>query len=87
MLTSFDFKLDLIENIADNVDRTRDRMAQQTSQITVVDRKDRTFGIHQWSDSIKNQNGLIFVHLYTGYWMVILLLFVAIVVVASIPKY
>lgn len=56
---------DLIENIADNVDRTRDRMAQQTSQITVVDRKDRTF----------------------GYWMVILLLFVAIVVVASIPKY
>lgn len=47
MLTRFDFKLDLIENIADNVDRTRDRMAQQTSQITVVDRKDRTFGIHQ----------------------------------------
>ncbi|XP_046635335.1 syntaxin-8-like [Daphnia pulicaria] len=56
---------DLIENIADNVDRTRDRMAQQTSTITVVDRKDRTF----------------------GYWMVILLLFVAIVVVASIPKH
>ncbi|XP_057370343.1 syntaxin-8-like [Daphnia carinata] len=56
---------DLIENIADNVDRTRDRMAQQTSHIAVVDRKDRTF----------------------GYWMVILLLFVAIVVVASIPKH
>nr|CAH0107636.1 unnamed protein product [Daphnia galeata] len=55
---------DLIENIADNVDRTRDRMAQQTSTITLVDRKDRTF----------------------GYWMIILLLFVAIVVVASIPK-
>lgn len=35
----------LIENIADNVDRTRDRMSQQTSHITVVGRKDRTFGI------------------------------------------
>ena len=35
---------DLIDNIADNVERTRDRMSQQTSQITVVDRKDRTFG-------------------------------------------
>lgn len=55
---------DLIDNIADNVDRTRDRLAQQTTQITLTDRKDRT----------------------CGYWIVILSLFVAIVIVAAIPK-
>ena len=38
------FILELIENIADNVDRTRDRMNQQTASITLVDRKDRTCG-------------------------------------------
>ena len=37
------FHLDLIDNITDHVDRTRDRMTQQTAQIGTVDRKDRTF--------------------------------------------
>ena len=78
----------MIDNIADNVDRTRDRMSQQTSHISIVDRKDRTCGME-----IKNCY-LFHIHIVStnlfypkGYWMVILLLFVAIVVVASIPKH
>lgn len=55
---------DLIDNIADHVDFTRDQMARQTNQINLVERKDRT----------------------CGYWVVIISLFVAIVILASIPK-
>ena len=40
-------------------------LAQQTTQITLTDRRDRT----------------------CGYWIVILSLFVAIVIVAAIPKH
>lgn len=36
--------LDLIDNIADHVDFTRDQMARQTNQINLVERKDRTCG-------------------------------------------
>jgi len=35
---------DLIDNIADHVDLTRDQMARQTTQINLVERKDRTCG-------------------------------------------
>lgn len=39
----------LIDNIGEGVDRTLDRMARQTTQITVIDRKDRTWGMNQCS--------------------------------------
>lgn len=55
---------DIIDNIADHVDLTRDQMARQTTQINLVERKDRT----------------------CGYWVVIISLFLAIVILASIPK-
>jgi len=35
---------DLIDNITDHVDRTRDRMTHQTNRIALIDRKDKTWG-------------------------------------------
>ena len=40
----YPFYLDIIDNIADHVDLTRDQMARQTTQINLVERKDRTCG-------------------------------------------
>lgn len=81
--------LDLIEDIAENVDRTRDRIAQQTTGISVIDRKERTCGVYcalTFSVLITHSRNLMCTFLLLGYWIVILALLVAIVIVASIPK-
>ena len=60
-------------------------MTRQTTQISAVDRKDRTCGklLHL---IVLTRYDNHFFYFLTGYWIVIISLFAAIVIVASIPK-
>jgi syntaxin 8 len=57
-----DYQNDLIEDITDHVDRTRDRLVGETGRVRTIEAKDNT----------------------CGYWIVIVLLLLAIVIVAAI---
>jgi len=57
-----DYQNDLIEDITDHVDRTRDRLVGETGRVRTIDSKDKT----------------------CGYWIVIIVLLLAIVIIASI---
>lgn len=56
------FVIEIIEDLGDHIDRTDARLSNETQQIGVVDRKDKT----------------------CVYWVTIILLFIAIVIVAIV---
>ncbi|GFT20623.1 syntaxin-8 [Trichonephila clavipes] len=58
-----DLQNEIIDDIIDHADNTRERLIKETRHVAIVDRKSGT----------------------CGYWMVIILLLIAIVVVVSIP--
>lgn len=88
--TEVDYQNELIEDITDHVDRTRDRIHGETQRVRTIDRKDNTCGkclnttlLKPFINHVRFLR-IIFSTWFTGYWTVILTLLVIIIIIVAL---